>query len=103
MINLSGAEGQVEGAVIDALSTMARQSISIAGGRIEQSNFHQYPLLRINQQPRINVQFMAGAEVPTGIGEPALPPLAPAVCNAIFSITGDRIRSLPISNDGYIV
>lgn len=103
VVNMSGAEGQCQGSVIDGLSTMARQSISIKQGKIEQTNFHQYPLLANNQQPEIDVQFLQTDNPPTGMGEPALPPVAAAVCNAIFSVTGKRIRSLPISNEGYSI
>jgi isoquinoline 1-oxidoreductase beta subunit len=103
VINLSGAEGQCQGSVIDGISTMARQSISIEEGRVRQTNFHQYPLLRADQQPRIHVQFLQSDFAPTGMGEPALPPIAAAVCNAIYSITGHRIRRLPISAEGFTI
>jgi isoquinoline 1-oxidoreductase beta subunit len=101
VINLSGAEGQCQGSVIDGIGTMANQSISIKDGRVEQTNFHEYPLLRIDQRPDIHVQFLQSAFAPTGMGEPALPPIAAAVCNAIYSITGHRIRRLPISTEGF--
>jgi isoquinoline 1-oxidoreductase beta subunit len=101
VINLSGAEGQCQGSVIDGISTMARQRISIREGRIEQTNYDDYPLLEIGQRPEIDVEFLQTDTIPTGMGEPALPPVAAAVCNAIFSATGKRIRSLPISNEGF--
>ena len=101
VINLSGAEGQCQGSVIDGISTMAGQRISIKEGRVQQTNFHQYPLLRIDQHPNVHVQFLQSDFAPTGMGEPALPPIAPAVCNAIYSITGHRIRHLPISSEGF--
>jgi isoquinoline 1-oxidoreductase beta subunit len=103
VINLSGAEGQCQGSVIDGISTLARQSISIKAGRVEQSNFHQYPLLRIDQHPEIDVQFLQSDFAPTGMGEPALPPIAAAVCNAIYSATGHRIRHMPISSEGFSI
>ena len=103
IINLSGAENQVQGSVIDGISTMAAQTIGIEGGQVQQSNFHQYPLLRINQRPEVDVEFLATDYAPTGLGEPALPPIAPAVCNAIFTITGSRIRQLPIKHEGFLI
>ena len=103
IINLSGAENQVQGSVIDGISTMANQTITMEGGQIKQSNFHQYPLLRINKRPQIDVQFLKTDHQPTGLGEPAFPPLAAAVCNAIFTATGERIRQLPISHEGFTI
>lgn len=103
IVNLSGAENQVQGSVIDGISTLAAQTIAIEDGAVQQTNFHQYPLLRSKQRPKIEVQFLATDYKPTGLGEPALPPIAPAVCNAIFTITGHRIRQLPILNEGFVV
>lgn len=101
IINMSGAINQVQGSVVDGLSTMALQQITMQNGRIEQDNFHQYPVMRIASTPEIDVHFIQSDNKPTGLGEPALPPLAPAVTNAIFAATGDRIRSMPLSNAGY--
>ncbi|MGI9285373.1 MAG: molybdopterin cofactor-binding domain-containing protein, partial [Pseudomonadales bacterium] len=101
VVNLSGAENQCQGSVIDGISTLMAQEITMKAGRIEQTNFHQYPLLRTDKRPEIDVHFVSSEYSPTGMGEPALPPVAAAVCNAIYSATGERIRSLPISKLGY--
>ncbi|WP_435213068.1 molybdopterin cofactor-binding domain-containing protein [Luminiphilus sp. nBUS_16] len=103
IVNLSGAENQFQGSIVDGLSALADQRISISSGAIEQTNFHQYPLLRMPQSPKINVEFLASDYPPSGAGEPALPPVAPAVCNAVFSACGERIRNLPISRAGFSV
>ena len=104
VLNRSGAENQVQGSVVDALSAMTGQRIDIEKGRVRQSNFHEYPLLRMpSTPPLIHAHFIESDFPPSGCGEPALPPLAPAVCNAIFSLTGHRIRELPIANLGYSI
>ena len=103
IINLSGAISQVQGAIIDGLSTMMGQEITMEAGRIEQSNLHDYPVLRIPASPEIDVHFIEGEFDPTGLGEPGLPPLAPAVGNAIFAATGHRVRTMPLSKEGYTV
>jgi len=101
IINMSGALSQIQGSVIDGLSTMATQIITMEDGVIQQDNFHQYPVMRIASTPEVDVHFIQSDNPPTGLGEPALPPLAPAVTNAIYSATGERIRSMPLSDEGF--
>ena len=101
IINRSGALNQVQGSVIDGLSAMALQQITMQGGVIQQSNFDDYPVLRIGATPEVDVYFIESDNPSTGLGEPALPPLAPAVTNAIFAANGERIRVMPLSAAGY--
>ena len=102
IINLSGAENQVQGSVIDGLSTMMDLAITFENGRVQQTNFHNYRMLRMPMAPQVDVHFIdTGEHSPTGLGEPALPPLAPAVGNAIFDACGHRVRTLPISEEGF--
>jgi isoquinoline 1-oxidoreductase subunit beta len=103
IVNMSGARNQCEGGVVDGFSTMLGLEITMEKGRIEQTNFHQYPILRIANHPVVDVHFIQSDYPPTGVGEPALPPVAPAICNAIFAASGHRVRTLPLAKEGFTV
>jgi CO/xanthine dehydrogenase Mo-binding subunit len=95
-INPDGIRAQVESAVVYGLSATLKSAITIDKGRAQQSNFDGFDVLRIPEMPVVEVHIVPSAESPTGIGEPGLPPIAPAVANAIFAATGKRIRRLPV-------
>ena len=97
VINPLNAENQVQGGVLDGIAQALGQEITIERGRTVQSNFHNFPLLRHMQAPPIEVYFRKTEFAPTGLGEPMLPPVVPALCGAIFAATGKRVRSLPLS------
>ncbi|MBT8066653.1 MAG: molybdopterin-dependent oxidoreductase [Gammaproteobacteria bacterium] len=102
ILNRSGARNQVEGAVVDALST-AQLEITFANGAAQQSNFSDYELLRINQAPEVESHFIQSDNSPSGLGEPPIAAATPAIANAIFAATGKRIRELPFSRSGIVV
>jgi isoquinoline 1-oxidoreductase beta subunit len=98
IVNLSGAENQAEGAIVDGLSTMLYPALNLEKGRMVETNFDDYQLALMPDAPKkIEVHFVKSANNPTGLGEPTLPPVAPAVCNAIFAATGIRVREFPLT------
>jgi isoquinoline 1-oxidoreductase beta subunit len=103
IVNMSGAENQAQGSVIDALSTLMGLEITFEGGRVEQRNFDRYPILRMSQAPEVAVHFIQSENNPTGVGEPAFPPAAPAICNAIFAASGQRVRTMPLTKEGFTI
>lgn len=96
IINPFGALNQVEGSVIDGLGQAIQLAVELEGGAVKQSNFHDYPLPRMPVTPVIDTEWVLTDNEPTGLGEPALPPVIPALTNAVFALTGKRIRNLPI-------
>ncbi len=98
VINLSGAENQIEGAIVDGICHAMLPKITFVNGAVAETNFHAYRLLRINDAPLdIEVKFVETEDAPTGLGEPGLPPVAPALANALYAATGKRIRKMPFA------
>lgn len=96
VVNPDIVAAQVEGSIIFGLSAALKGKITIENGQVQQSNFHDYELMRIQETPAIEVHVVPSEEAPTGIGEPGVPPVAPAVANAVYAATGRRLRSLPL-------
>jgi CO/xanthine dehydrogenase Mo-binding subunit len=97
VVNPNIVEAQLEGAAVFGLSAALKHRISFENGRVQQRNFHDYELLRMHEAPRIEVHIRHNEAAPTGIGEPGVPVIAPAVANAVFAATGKRLRDLPLS------
>jgi len=96
VINPQGAYAQVEGAIVEGLSAALHGRITVRDGIVQEGNFHDYPFCRMREIPEIDIHFVESADAPRGLGEGPLPPVAPAITNAIFAATGKRIRELPI-------
>ena len=98
VVNPDIVKAQMESGIIFGLTAALKGEITIKNGGVSQSNFHDYPLLRMNETPEIDVLIIESSESPSGAGEPGTPPIAPAVSNALFTLTGKRIRELPLSS-----
>jgi len=94
-VNPLGVEAQVQSAMVYGLTAALYGKVTLKNGQVEQGNFHDYPMLRINEMPEIAVHIVPSSAAPTGVGEPGTPPIAPAVANALFALTGKRLRKLP--------
>ena len=88
----------MQGGIIEGISATLMGEITVKDGIVQQSNFHDYPISRMHQIPKIDVHFIKNDTPPRGLGEPPLPPVAPAICNAVFAATGQRVRELPLKN-----
>jgi isoquinoline 1-oxidoreductase beta subunit len=102
MVNPRIVESQVESGIVFGLSAALWGEITLAEGRVQQANFNDYRLLRMNEMPQIEVHLVPSREAPGGIGEAAVPPVAPALCNAVFAATGKRIRRLPLARQSLV-
>ncbi len=98
VVNPLGVAAQIEGAIAFGLGAALHSRITLADGRVQQSNFHDYRVLRFDEMPRVEVHLASGGDKPTGVGEPGVPPIAPAVANALFALTGRRVRALPFDD-----
>jgi isoquinoline 1-oxidoreductase beta subunit len=97
-VNPLGVEAQVQSAIAFGLGAALFSEITLEDGRVKQSNFHDYRVLRFSEMPAVEVHLTGDGENPTGVGEPATPPVAPAVANALFALTGKRARGLPLAS-----
>jgi isoquinoline 1-oxidoreductase beta subunit len=95
-VNPNVIAAQMEGGIGFGLTAALHGQITLKDGRVEQSNYADYPLLRISEMPRVEVHIVPSTAHPTGVGEPGVPPIAPAVANALYAATGRRVRHLPI-------
>jgi isoquinoline 1-oxidoreductase beta subunit len=94
--NPAGVEAQIQGGVAFGLTAALYGELTFKAGRVQQSNFHDYPLLRLKDMPKVEVHIVSSSEKSGGIGEVGVPPIAPAVANAVFAATGKRLRRLPL-------
>jgi len=102
VVNPDGVEQQIESAIVYGLSAALHDAITLENGRVMQSNFNDYQPLRFSEMPQVEVHIVASSEAPTGIGEPGLPPIAPAVANALFKLTGKRLRRMPFDRETFV-
>jgi isoquinoline 1-oxidoreductase beta subunit len=101
-VNPDNIKAQTEGNIAMGLTAAIKNGMTFKDGQAEQTNFHQYNILRINEMPKVEVHIVENSEAPGGVGEPGLPPIAPALCNAIFNLTGKRVRTLPFEIDNIV-
>jgi isoquinoline 1-oxidoreductase beta subunit len=99
VVNPDGVQQQVEGGIVFGLSAALHGAITLKDGRVMQTNFDKYAPLRFSEMPQVEVHIVASSEQPTGIGEPGVPPIAPAVANAVFELTGKRLRRMPFDQE----
>jgi isoquinoline 1-oxidoreductase beta subunit len=99
MVNPDTVEAQIQSSIAFGLSSALGAEITLDKGRVQQTNFHDYPVLRMNEMPKIDITLVPSTEKPGGIGEPATALIGPAVANALFAATGKRVRQLPLSAD----
>jgi isoquinoline 1-oxidoreductase beta subunit len=102
VVNPDTVKAQIEGGVIFGLTAALKTEITLKDGRVEQNNFHDYQMMRIFESPEVEVHIVPSTENPTGVGEPGVPPVAPALVNAIFAVTGKRVRRLPIRSSDLV-
>jgi isoquinoline 1-oxidoreductase beta subunit len=95
-VNPDGVRAQIEGSIVFGLSAALYGEITFKNGQVQQNNFHDYPVLRMKEMPSIEIDILTSTEKLGGIGEPGVPPIAPALTNAVFNAIGKRIRDLPI-------
>jgi isoquinoline 1-oxidoreductase beta subunit len=98
MVNPRIVESQIESGIVYGLSAALWGDITLRAGQVRETNFHNYRVLRSNEMPELDVYLIPSEAAPGGVGEAAVPPVAPAVCNAIFAATGKRLRRLPINS-----
>ncbi len=96
-LNPDNIEAQMQGGIVFGLTAALKAKVTIKDGMVQQSNFHDYPIWRLDEMPVIEVYIVPSDGKPTGIGEMGVPPVAPAVANAVFAVTGKRIRHIPIT------
>jgi isoquinoline 1-oxidoreductase beta subunit len=102
VINPDGVQQQVEGAIVFGLSAALHGEITLENGRVMQTNFDKYKPLRLSEMPQVEVHIVASSEHPSGMGEPGTPPIAPAVANALFALTGKRLRRMPFDKESLV-
>jgi len=95
-VNPMTIRAQMQSAIVFGISATLKSEITVNKGKVDQSNYDNYKVLRMDEMPRIDVHIIKNNEYPGGVGEPGLPPIAPAITNAVYAATGKRIRKLPI-------